>query len=545
MSAANGVALLVVHARLWPDARWRGADAVFVRNGRISSVGRTRDLVAAVPHAPRIDAHGATLTPGLCDAHIHFVPWAQGRRQADLLGAATRAEALARVRAALDAVPGDAPVVGRGWDAMGWEAEPDRAALDAIAPARPLLLHSHDFHSLWVNSAALRAAGVNRTTPEPEGGRIERDAAGEPTGVAREHAVRAFEALTERAGPAIDAELLDAGAAALHANGITAVHDYQRNATDMARMRALAGRWRLRVLQHFGEEQMDALVAAGLASGVGDAWFRVGALKLFADGALGSRTAALLEPYDDGHGLGIVMIPREELAAIVVRAARAGCSAAVHAIGDRAVRDTLDAFAAARASAPPPPLPTRIEHVQLLHPDDLPRFAALGVRASMQPQHATSDAFAATAAWGARCALAYPWRSLEASGVPLAFGSDAPVEPPLPWLGLHAAVTRTRPDGTPAGGFVPEQRIGLDSALAAYTSGAAELAGHAGRLGTLEPGAEADLVLWDRDLHAARADELALARPAVTVLGGEIVYVSSLADLPERAGAAIARGERS
>jgi predicted amidohydrolase YtcJ len=522
VSAAGGP-LLVTGARLWPASRWRGADAVFVRNGRISTVGRTRDLVAAVPKAPRLDAGGATVTPGLCDAHLHFVPWAQGRRQADLLGATTLAAALERVRAALAADTGPAPLMGRGWDAFGWEGAPDRAALDALAPERPVLLHSHDFHSLWVNSAALRAADVSRTTGDPEGGRFERDASGEPTGIAREHAVRAFESLCQRAGPPIDAAMLDDAASALHAAGITGVHDFQRNAPDMARMRALAGRRRLRVLQHFGPEQLDALLAAGLASGVGDAWFRVGALKLFADGALGSRTAALLEPYDDGHGLGMVTMPRDELIAVVARAARAGCSAAIHAIGDRAVRHALDAFAAARLYGAPP-LPQRIEHVQLLHPDDLPRFAALGVRASMQPQHATSDAFAAMAAWGGRCALAYPWRALAESGVTLAFGSDAPVEPPSPWLGLHAAVTRTRPDGTPAGGFVPGQRIGLDAALRAYTEGAAELAGHGGRLGTLEPGAEADLVVWDRDLHAAAPGELADARPAVTVLAGEIVY---------------------
>ncbi len=518
--------LLITGGRLWPAARWAGADAVFVRGSRISAVGRSRDLIAAVPNAPRLAARGATITPGLCDAHLHFVPWAQGRRQPDLLGAATRAGALARVSTALAGMAGDAPLLGRGWDEMGWEVRPDRAALDALAGGRPVILHSHDFHSLWANSAALRAAGVTRETPDPPGGRFERDGAGEPTGIVRENAVRAFAALEAQAGPAITPALLDDGAAALHAAGITAVHDCQRNAIDMARMRALAGRRRLRVLQHVGEEQFAQLAAAGLASGVGDAWFRIGALKLFADGALGSRTAALLEPYDDGYGLGMVTIPREQLIAIVCRAAVAGFACAIHAIGDRAVRHALDAFEAARTAAPAPPLPPRIEHVQLLHPDDLPRFAALGVAASMQPQHATSDAFAAAAAWGARCALAYPWRSLVASGVALAFGSDAPVEPPLPWLGLHSAVTRTRPDGTPPGGFVPEQRIGLDLALHAYTAGAAALAGLTGQLGTLEPGAEADLVIWDRDLHAVPPVDLHEVRPAFTVLGGEIVYVS-------------------
>ena len=536
--------LLVTGAKLWPAARWSGADAVFVRNGRISAIGRSRDLVAAVPGASRLDARGATVTPGLCDAHLHFVPWARSRRELELSGERTRSGVLGRVRAALAASPGDAPLQGRGWDAMGWEAPPERAALDALAPERPVLLHSHDFHSLWVNSAALRASNVTRATPDPEGGRFERDGAGEPTGLVREHAAAAFAALIERAGPAIDETLLDEGAAALHAVGITAVHDFERNATDMARTRALAGRRRLRVLQHFGPEQRDRLLAAGLASGVGDAWFRVGALKLFADGALGSRTAALLEPYEDGHGFGMTLIARDELGAIVAEAARQGVACAIHAIGDRAVRNALDAFEAAGEARTRAPLPPRIEHVQLLHPDDLPRFASLGVAASLQPQHVVSDIEAARAAWGARCERSYPWRALLDSGALLAFGSDAPVEPPLPALGLHAAVTRERPDGTPAGGFVPAQRIPLDAALQAYTAGAAALAGLAGRLGTLEPGAEADLVVWDRDLHAAPASELPDVRPAATVLGGEIVYLSGEAGSAAVA-AALPAGTRS
>lgn len=518
--------LLVVNARPWPAARHPGADAVLLSGGRVAAVGRAADLAAARPGALRLDARGASVTPGLADAHLHFVPWARGRRQADLNGAATRAEALARVARALESDRGDAPLVGRGWDASGWEAPPHREALDALAPARPVLLHSHDFHALWVNSEALRRAGVSRATPDGPAVILERDRAGEPTGVARENAVRLFAALESAAGPEVTEALLDEAAAALHAAGITCVHDYQRNDEDFARMRALAGRRRLRVLQHFGPEQMEALAASGAAFGAGDAWFRTGSLKLFADGTLGSRTAALLAPWEDAPGTGVDVLSRDELLALVGRAAALRLSVAIHAIGDRAVRHALDAIEASAGILRTLPLPPRIEHVQLLDPADRPRFARLGVVASLQPQHCVNETAAARSAWGARCAHSYPWRSLLATGASLAFGSDAPVEPPSPWLGLHAAVARTAPDGTPEGGFHPTERLSLDEALEAYTAGAAAAAGLAGRLGTLAPGAEGDLVVWDRDLSSGPAEGILSARPAATVLAGEIVHLS-------------------
>ncbi|MCE9628275.1 MAG: amidohydrolase, partial [Candidatus Eisenbacteria bacterium] len=434
------------------------------------------------------------------------------------------AEAVERVRAALAALPdGDAPLVGRGWDESEWSEAPHRAALDAIAPTRPVVLHRHDFHAMWVNSAALRAAGVSRATPDPEGGLFERDATGELTGVAREHAVRAFFALEDIAAPAIEPALLDEAARALHAQGITAVHDYQRNHDDWQRMHALAGRGLLRVLQHIGPEQLRDHAALGLAGGAGDARFTTGSLKLFADGTLGSRTAAMLAPYDDHGGLGMKMLSDAEMGEWVGEAARAGFSVTIHAIGDAAVRASLDAIEAHHATLATLPLPPRVEHVQLLDDADLARFVALGVIASMQPQHAISDAAVARRAWGERCARSYPWRALRDSGATLAFGSDAPVEPPLAIAGIAGAVARVGHDGLP---FEPAQAVTLDDALRGYTSGAAAAAG--GRLGpgTLTEGAPADLVVWDRDLHGTPVSTLARVRVRFTALAGEIVYDS-------------------
>jgi hypothetical protein len=517
-------ALLVVNGRSWSGVPL-ASDAVLVRDGRIVAVGTREELAAQAAGARVIDAAGGTVTPGLVDAHLHLVPWARGRMQPDLAGCRTRADALAVVaRGLTTARASDAPLVGRGWDDDLWAVLPDRAGLDELAPAQPVLLHRHDFHALWVNSAALRAAGITRATPDPPGGRFERDAAGEPTGVVREHAVRLFDVLEQRAGPAPDATVLDAAARALHAEGVTAVHDFQRNAEDGQRMRALAGRRMLRVLQHVGPEQLSAAPRMGFRGGDGGAWFRTGSLKLFADGTLGSRTAAMLEPYDDAPGTGMVLIEPDLLVAQVGEAAAAGFSVAIHAIGDAAVRNSLDAIAAHRDALAKLAIPPRIEHAQVVTDMDVPRFARLGVAASMQPQHAFSDAPYARRAWGARCRLAYAWRTLFEAGASLAFGSDAPVEPPRAALGLACAVARLTADGQP---FEPGQALPLDQALMAYTSGAARLA--AGRLGasTLEAGEPADLVIWDRDLHGTPPAELAAARPRFTVLAGEIVYDST------------------
>jgi hypothetical protein len=281
---------------------------------------------------------------------------------------------------------------------------------------------------------------------------------------------------------------------------------------------------RVRVLMHLPHVALEHALGLGVASGTGDDLFRLGALKLFADGALGSQTAALLEPYEGSADHGLELIPPAELAALVGRAAAGGLAVAIHAIGDRAVRSALDAIAAAGPSTRTLGLPPRIEHVQLLHPADLPRFAAQGVVASMQPSHCTSDIDIALRHWGRRVERSYPWHSLLASGACLVFGSDAPVEAPTTAHGLGSAVTRRRSDGTPAGGFVPSERIGLDAALRAYTEGPARAAGTWPRLGRLAPGAVADLVVWNVDLHGLAADELSRARVAATVMEGAVVF---------------------
>ncbi|MBI1798926.1 MAG: amidohydrolase [Candidatus Eisenbacteria bacterium] len=402
--------LLIVNARLWSDGgTLPKRDALAVAGGRIRAVGVRSALESRVgPRTRVIDARGATVTPGLCDAHIHLLPWARQRSEVSLHDCGTREEALMRIRDFLARHPGGTPVAGRGWNADDWQEPPDRAALDAVAPERPVVLHSRDFHALWVNSAALAEAGVTRRTADVEGGVIERDAALEPTGVLRENAVRLVRSVTDRAAAAAGEprDLLERAARELHALGITAVHDFERGEAAFTAMERFArgggGSARVRVLQCVGPEDLDRVRSLRMRSGDGDDFFRVGALKLFADGTLGSRTAAMLEPYDGTSERGLDLLPGAELEADVARALDSGLSVAIHAIGDRACHRALDAFERTGDRRARIALPCRIEHAQLVAPADLPRFAALGVAAAMQPLHCTSDIGLAERFWGSR-----------------------------------------------------------------------------------------------------------------------------------------------
>ena len=521
MSGSAG--MLVLNARPFGAP---GADALAVFDGRVVT-GAERELMALRgPRTRVVDARGATVTPGITDSHLHLVSWARSLAELEIDPAWSLARVLEAARAFAASHPAQRVLVGRGWAGDGWERGPDREALDAACADRPLLLHSKDFHAMWVNSLALTRAGITETTPDPVGGRFERGPGGRLTGVAREHAVRAFTPLLPVADVAHERESLSGAVRRLYAEGVTAIHDFE-GAAESALLRAVCapdGDTPLRVLMHVPHAQLDAMLEMGLASGIGDSWFRLGAVKLFADGTLGSRTAAMLEPYVGDPGLGMDLIPPGELGEIVRRAVARGVSIAVHAIGDRAVRHSLDAF----ASAPPGhlaalALPPRIEHAQLVEPGDVPRFAALGVAASMQPSHCVADRHLVRERWTPWVDHSYPWAALARTGARLAFGSDAPVEPPSVALGLHAALTRREPGAPDSQSLAPHQRVDLAVALAAYTHVPPILAGDP-VLGRFARGAGGDVVVWDRDLFAATPDEIAAARPVMTVIDGRVVH---------------------
>ncbi len=532
--------ILIVGGRLWSDGASLPSDAVGLRAGRIAAIGDSRELdPRAGSETLRLDARGASVTPGITDAHLHLLSWSRSRRELLLAGARSAEEVAARV-AERATIQTSGTLIGRGWDADSWSDAPHRSLLDRACPDRPVFLHSKDFHAVWVNGAALARAGVDDATPEPSGGRLERDAAGRLTGVAREHAVRLFLDLARESDHGDDFEGLDESAAFLHQEGITAVHNFEG-----VEERGILWAWnerspRLRLLHHLPHAELDRALEQGVRSGQGDDWRRLGAVKLFADGTLGSRTAAMLEPYDGTAERGMSLLPGPELRETVRRALDGGLAVAIHAIGDRAVRESLDAFESSGTALRGPELGSRIEHAQLVHPLDLPRFGTLGVAASMQPIHATADRDLAERWWASRLEHAYPWRSLLARGALLAFGSDAPVEAPEVAAALHAAVTRQRPDEqAQRAPFVPGERLDLDQALTALTEGPARLAGWWPRCGRIAPGAKADLVVWDRDLHTTPADRLHEARPAFTLLEGRVVYAAG-----ERSATAVAHAKR-
>jgi predicted amidohydrolase YtcJ len=465
----------------------------------------------ALPSPERVDLGGRCVLPAFSDAHVHFPTWSLARRDVRLDGAASCAEALERIR---QHRPGGSWVRGTGWRDADWESRPTRAALDEVTGATPAALWSKDYHSLWLNSAALALAGGDLEVP---GGVVERDGAGEPTGVLREESAWRFR---ERFVVVSEDEWVAAtreGIRLANARGVAAVHDkdgWLGAAAIFGRIHEREG-LTLRVWQSFPHERVEELAALPLRSRVGDDYLRLGYLKAFMDGTLGSRTAWMLD------GTGVRITSGDELAEIVRAGARAGWPVAVHAIGDRANREALDAFEATRADWAPLGLRQRIEHAQCVDAEDVPRFAALGIACSVQFSHAPSDRDLADRLWAGRTAGAYAYRSLLDSGAVLANGSDAPVEELDPLAGIRAGVLRAI-DDRPA--WHPEQAISVEQALVASTVAPAWLAGDERRRGKLLPGYLADLVVLSRDPVTCRPDELESVEVVATMVGGRWVF---------------------
>ncbi|MEO6461791.1 MAG: amidohydrolase family protein, partial [Candidatus Eisenbacteria bacterium] len=458
----------------------------------------------------------------------HLALAADRRLGLSLLDAATREDALARVARAHATLPPGAWLVGAGQSDAAWNAPADRAALDGAAPGRPVFLASYDAHGAWVSSAALAAAGVTRRTADPAGGRVGRDATGEPDGRLFENAVTLVKSIVPLPDAAARAAALEGVLRDASACGVTGVHDFEGVDT-WERLRGLrdAGRLPLRVAFGFqlappgGGAVDDGIPEAATLAALADDRLHAFALKGFMDGALGSRTAHLLAPYDDGSGTGLPTLTAQQARAQGEAARRRGWSLALHAIGDAATRAALDVFAAWPA-AERARLRPRIEHAQLVDPADVPRFGALGVVASMQPQHAVADRALARRLWGGRAGRGgYAWGPLAAAGARLALGSDAPIEPLDPRAGIHAAVTGGDPAAHAAEKSSPPLRaLTLDQAFAGYTTGAAWAARAEERVARIAPGLLADFVVWDDDPWTAPVERLATLAVGATYVGG-------------------------
>ncbi len=520
-------------------SRW--AETVAVRNGRILAIGKEADLSELRgPQTQVIDLHGRLLLPGFTESHIHFLELALRAPQVDVTHATSATEVVEAVRKRVQAsrtsdTDHPAWIRGGGWNASIWTdgLTPHRRLLDEASPDIPVALDSKDLHAVWANTAALRRAGIGKATADVSGGVIERDSDGEPTGVLRENAVELLSRAIPQPGLAETTKAVRAVIPDMWRTGIVAIHN-ANDSCDALSFRTYQelkqrGELRLRVLQHIPVCNLPHARGLGLRSGLGNAWLRIGAVKMFADGALGSRTANMLEPYEGEPGKwGVAATDPEEMLEQALAASEAGLALTIHAIGDRANRDVLNVLTEVRRREGNTTLRHRIEHVQCIHDDDLPRLAQLDVVASVQPIHATSDMIIVDRHWGPQRARgAYAFRRLLDSGAHLVFGSDGPIEPHDPLIGIHAAVTRRRADGTPgAEGWQPQERITVAEAIDAYTYWPAYVACEESYRGSITAGKVADLVVLSDNIFSVDPMHILDVRVDMTVLGGKIVWRS-------------------
>ncbi len=525
------------------------AQAVAIHDNRILAVGDTRSIRKTAGRLTEvIDLAGRTVIPGMIDAHIHFYEWARKRRQLDLAEAASIQDLYERVAAFASSVPAGGWVIGYGWNEADWPERrmPGAAELDRAAPDHPVILWRCDFHLAVANTTALQIAGIGPHTPDPPEGMIERDARHAPTGVLRELAINL---IREKIPTPSDGELLEALCDAIrhiHTLGVTGIHDVRlmndaEGALAFKLWQRLNERHRLdlRCAVTIPGDQVEAAAALGLRTGMGDSRLRLGHLKFFADGGMGARTAWMLEPYLDAES-GMPLTPPELLEQQVRMAESAGLAVMIHAVGDKANREVIRMFERIRADRPPaggvaanpasecgapgPSIPHRIEHVQMIHPDDIARLARSDLALCMTPENMILDINMVDASVGDRGRWAYAIRDLLETGRPLMFSSDCPVCPPSPLGGIHAAVTRRRRDGTPQEGWYPAGRVTLEEAIRAYTHAPAAANAQAHELGMIAPGMLADIAVFDRDLFAAEPMKLSEAKVDLTVFDGRVVH---------------------
>jgi predicted amidohydrolase YtcJ len=528
--------LVVLNARIHTvDPDRPAATALAIRDGRFVHVGSSAEVEAlAGPGTERLEAGGRTVIPGMIDAHAHLLNLGMTLRTVDLTGTSSYQEVIARVTEQADRVPTGTWIRGRGWDQNDWPVMefPTHELLTAAVPRHPVYLERIDGHAALVNAEAMRLAAVGLGTDDPPGGRLFRDADGRPTGILIDNARLLVETTIPLADPReITARTL---AAMREANrwGLTGIHDAGVGTDTLELYEELAaqGRSTLRnyVMIEAGSPGLPDLLARGPRIGLGDNMVWTRAIKVSADGALGSRGAALILDYQDEPGnRGLMLATYDSVLTVARLALQHGFQLNVHAIGDRANRAVLDAFQTALDEQPTDDHRWRIEHAQVLAPEDLDRLAGLGVIPSMQGSHQTSDMYWVLDRIGRhRAAGAYAWRSLRNSGVIIPNGSDFPVESTNPLVSFHSFVTRQDAEGWPDGGWFPEQRLTREEALKSVTIWPATAAFMEDQAGSIEVGKLADFVILDRDIMQVRAEEILDVRVLRTVVGGRSVYVA-------------------
>ena len=532
--AAAPADLIVTGAIYTANPQQPRADAFAVSAGRIVAVGDRADIAAMTgPATTVLDVSEGVVVPGLHDAHGHVLGLGESLVIVDLRDTPSEAAVIDRIAARVRTTGAGQWVIGRGWDQNDWPDArwPTRAALDRVAPATPVALERIDGHASWVNSRALAVSGVTRETPDPPGGRLLRDAGGEPTGVLID---TAQQLVTRSIPPPTSAEIdtrILAADRLMRRLGVTMVHDAGASAQVVEAYRRLSEQGRLATRLYVMLDSDPATTGPWFSRGpLIDPSHRVvvRAVKLYADGALGSRGALLLDDYADEPGTrGLAVTPPARLEAVAASAVQAGFQVCTHAIGDRANREVLDLYErVARRHPAMRRLRPRIEHAQILDGADIPRFGRLGVIASVQPTHCTSDMPWVPARLGpARTAQgAYVWQKLLQSGARVASGSDFPVERADPMLGFHAAITRQDVHGHPPGGWAADQRMSREQALASFTSEAAYAAHAEADLGSIAAGRLADFVVLSRDIMAVTPAEVPATRVHRTFIAGRQVF---------------------
>ena len=532
--------LVLVHGKFHTqDPALGPVTAVNIRDGRFLAVG-SDDAIKAIaePGSRVIDLQGRRVLPGLMDAHFHYYDWALGRRRIVLAGVPSLRRLQDRVAQAVGKAAPGGWIIGQGWNETLWPdpVMPTREDLDTIAPAHPVLLWRTDMHVAVANTLALRMAGITAGTADPPMGSISKDAAGQPTGLLRDLAVNL---VYNRIPPVPDEDVAEAfrdGFSFLHSLGLTGVQDQRLlGAPEGAQAFRAWQRLReerkldLRIWTNLPGESLREIIALGLRTGMGDDFLRIGHVKYFADGGHNARTAWMLEPYDDTGTTGTSIVPMGELEEALRAGQKAGLAIAVHSIGDRANHELSRLFekvlgdhAASAGNASR--VPHRIEHMEMIRPEDHKRVIRPGLMASVQPISVPDDMDMMDASIGRRSAYCYNWRTLMDAGAQLAFGSDCPVCDPNPFWGIHAAVTRRKRDGTPPGGWHPEQRLTVAEAVWGYSMGSAIASGWQADLGSISPGKLADLVVVDRDIFAIDPMEICEAKPWMTLFDGRIVH---------------------
>lgn len=521
------------HARVFSSPRKLAGDAIAIQDNRILAIGTNEELISQYrKEALCEDMQGACIFPGFTDAHIHLEQYALSLQRVDCETRSLQ-ECLHRVEVMAQKTPNGKWIRGHGWNQNVWsEGFGNSLLLDAVSPQNPVYLTAKSLHAAWANLQALSLAGIDENTPDPPGGKIQRDSQGKPTGILFESAMQLVERVIP--APTLD-DVVDAILSAqksLWKLGITGVHDFDQSRCFSAlQILDQNQTLKLRVLKSIPLANLSDAIRLGLRSGFGSDFLRIGSVKLFADGALGPHTAAMFQPYEnEPNNTGMLLLDHEDIVEYGLKASQHGLSLAIHAIGDRANHEVIQGLIEVRKHEERQGikgLRHRIEHVQCLHPDDFQFFSRFNILASVQPVHAISDMDMAESFWGRRSQWSYAYQTLLEQNATLIFGSDAPVESPNPWTGIYAAVTRQKLNGYPGNsGWHPEQRISLQNALEGFTTTPAIAAYREKELGKLEKGFLADLMVLPVSPFEIPPEEIPSLLPSATMVGGEWVWRS-------------------